>query len=377
MNAFKRSDRQLNIKSIIFYAVTVLICVAACVLLLCFNITHSVALEQEVRCGIEEHTHEDSCYNEDFLICKKMAHTHDGNCYIVLLKENNINEILTMLSNNENHSLENVITDTMSTALNFNDDLNGAESSEEVKEPELDKDTVEELNNTISNEEDLPNLVLNENINNLQLLALGNGTEQTQPSNNASTLSIGDSPVTSSYNANFYIYLDGKWTCIGSLPFTTQRSSNRYNCVINTNDVLNLVNDSLGTDYAYNSFDISVATSLNGTYSTSNIGMESVTTTIAYRQSSNNSRTARYVRLIPNNGSASSTAFAFYTVTYMNTLTVAQRHRWFGPEPQSHFLREITSGQTATTPMLQARQLQLPKKQPLPQRISVRLPLLI
>ena len=110
MNAFKNSNRQLNIKSIIFYAVCAIFCIASCVLLFCTNVTHTVALEQEIRCGIEEHTHNDSCYNGDFLICDKPAHTHDGNCYIVLLKENDINNILTLLGNSESHSLENVIT---------------------------------------------------------------------------------------------------------------------------------------------------------------------------------------------------------------------------------------------------------------------------
>jgi len=123
-------------------------------------------------------------------------------------------------------------------------------------------------------------------------------------------------PVTSNYNANFYIYLDGKWSCIGTLPYTTTANGTRYDYTIPTNTVLELVNGVLGTDYAYNSFDISVATSENGSYTTSNVGMASVTTTIAYRQRSTAAKSARYIRLIPNNGSASSTAFAFYTVTY-------------------------------------------------------------
>ena len=312
MNAFKDRKRQLNIKNFLFCTVCVLFSMASCVLLFRINVTHAVALEQEVRCGIEEHTHTDNCYNGDFLICEKNAHTHDGNCYIVLLKENNINGILTMLGDSENHSLENVITDTMSSALTFNSNINSAESGGDIGELELTQDTVVELNNTISDEEDLPKIVLNENINNMQTLALDNE----QQSNNISTLDVGDTPVTSDYNANFYIYLDGKWTCIGTLPYSTTANGSRYNYTIPTSDVLNLVNSTLDTDYTYDSFDISVSTSENSGYTTSNIGIGSVTTTIAYRQRSTASKAARYVHIIPSNASAGSTAFAFYTVTY-------------------------------------------------------------
>ena len=314
MNAFK-SNRQLNIKSIIFYAVCAIFCIAFCVLLFCTNVTHAVALEQEIRCGIEEHTHNDSCYNGDFLICDKPAHTHDGNCYIVLLKENDINNILTLLGNSESHSLENVITDTMSSALTFNANLNSADSGSSEVVP-LSQDRVAEFNNTISNEDELPDIVLNENINTVGTLGVGD-TEEKPQTNATTTFNIQADPNTSNYHANFYLYLDGNWTCIGSLEFTTQRNGTRYNSVLPTADILDLVNGALGTDYAYNSFDIAVASSLNGSYSKTNIGMASVTTTIGYRQQNTTARATKYVRLIPEGGSATSTAFAFYTVEYI------------------------------------------------------------
>ncbi len=315
MNAFKNSNRQLNIKSIIFYAVCAIFCIASCVLLFCVNITNAVALEQEIRCGIEEHTHNDSCYNGDFLICDKPAHTHDGNCYIVLLKENDINNILTLLGNSESHSLENVITDTMSSVLTFNANLNSADSGSSEVVP-LSQDRVAEFNNTISNEDELPDIVLNENINTVSTLAVGD-TEEEPQTNATTTFNIQADPNTSNYHANFYLYLDEKWTCIGSLEFTTQRNGTRYNSVLPTADILELVNGALGTDYAYNSFDIAVASSLNGSYSKTNIGMASVTTTIGYRQQNTTARATKYVRLIPEGGSATSTAFAFYTVEYI------------------------------------------------------------
>lgn len=81
--------------------------------------------------------------------------------------------------------------------------------------------------------------------------------------------------------------------------------------------MLNFVNEALGTSFTYTSFDIAVASSENGEYSTANIGMAQTTTTIAYRQSRNNARAAKYVRLIPNGGDADSMEFAFYTVKFV------------------------------------------------------------
>lgn len=344
----KIDKRKLNIKNIIFYAICAIVCVACCVLLFCHNITHAVALEQEIRCGIDEHTHTDECYSGDFLVCEKPAHSHDGNCYIILLKENDINGILTLLGNNEDHSLEYVITDTMSSALTYNANLNSMETDGNGTVP-LSQDTVAQFNNTISDEAELPDLVLNENINNASTLALDDTTsDKLQNSTGAATLSVGEQPSTANYTANFYIYLDGKWTCIGSLPFTTARNGTRYNSTLATADILELVNDSLGTEYAYNSFDIAVSSSLNGSYSTSNLGMASVTTTIGYRQNNTNARAPKYVRLIPEGGSANSTAFSFYTVKYIypdgNTVTTYVRSGTTITMPSGNY--EWVSGDT-------------------------------
>ena len=53
MDAFE--NRKLNIKSIILIAISVIFCAAVCVLLFYLNIIEAVALEQEIRCDIEEH----------------------------------------------------------------------------------------------------------------------------------------------------------------------------------------------------------------------------------------------------------------------------------------------------------------------------------
>lgn len=338
MNAFE--DKKLNIKSILFVAITAVLCAAVCVVLFFLSISSAVALEQKIRCGMEEHVHADSCYDGDFQVCTRLAHSHDGNCYIVLLNENDINGILTLLGESDSRSLEYVITDVMSSALTFNSDLNTSEGltpSADTEPIALSQNTVAELNSTISDEASLPDIVLNENINTVSALALEDTTdgneaggdngneagsadvdEAVSGNGNVSLLDVGDDPVTSNYNANFYIYLDGEWTSIGSLPFTTSRNgNNRYNSTIATSDILELVNGTLGTEFTYDSFDISVSSSQNGTYSKNNIGIGSVTTTIGYRQNNSTARAAKYVRLIPNNGSASSTAFAFYSVKYV------------------------------------------------------------
>ncbi len=283
-----------------------ILCVIVSVLMFGLNTLQAVALEQELRCDIEEHVHTDNCYDGDFLVCLKQAHLHDGNCYLILLNDNDINGVLSLIDENEENSLEYAIDDVVTTALVYNGDLNSSDSKD------LSKTDVVALNETIANDDTIPNLTLNENLNTVSTLALGN----TQMGNNVALMSVGDTPSTSNYDANFYIYLDGKWTCIGSIPFETVRNGNRYDSTIATSEVLELVNTTLGTEFAYNSFSISASSSLNGTYSTSNISVGSVTTTIAYRQQNTAARTAKYVRLIPRNGSANSTSFNFYTVKY-------------------------------------------------------------
>lgn len=253
-----------------------ILCVVVCIVLFRMSTIQAVALEQELRCGMEKHAHTDACYNGDFLVCEKEVHLHDGNCYIVLLNDNDVNGVLTLIDENKENSLEYAITD----------------------------------------EESATYLTLNENLNRASTLAVG-GTQTETRQNEMVPLSVGNNAITSNYNANFYIYLDGAWTCIGTLPFNTTQNGNRYNSTIATSEVLELVNNSLGTSYAYNSFSISVSSSQNGNYTTTNLGVGSVTTTIGYRQNNNTARAVKYVRLIPNGGTTDSTGFAFYTVKYV------------------------------------------------------------
>ena len=306
-----RANKQSNIFKILLIAATAVICMFICCVLFMLNITHSVALEQKLRCNISEHIHTDDCYSDEFLICEKPAHSHDGNCYIVLLNENDINDILSLIGNNKKHSLEYVINDVVYSALNFNENLNNIETQQNTLD--FSENTVAQLNTTISDEEELPDIVLNENINTLNALALENDAQ----SGGASTYSVGDDPVTSNYYANFYVYIDNEWTCIGNLQYNYRSnaySSRRYDSYIATDKILELVNGALGTDYTYNSFDIAVASSLSGTYSTSNIGVGSVETIISYYQNSSNTQKTKYVRIIPVGEDGNDTKFNFYSV---------------------------------------------------------------
>lgn len=313
---FALNKRQFNIKNFITYAALCIFVIAAFLIMFLSNITPSIALEQELRCGMVEHVHTDDCYNEDFLICEKTAHTHDGNCYIVLLKENDINGILTLLSNTSQHSLENAITDVMSTAFNFNENLNSNDD-----ENVLTKNTVEQLNDTITAQNDIPDITLNENINTFAAVSLDN-TDTNNTSNNVAVLNVEESTSKNNNTANIMVYLDNKWTCIGTLPFTLQENGSswfqkQYNAVVQTSDLVNLINSKLNTNFTHSSFSISASSNQNNNYSVSDLSVGSQTTIISYKKNESNSKSAKYVRIINVGGSQNSTSLAFYTVKFV------------------------------------------------------------
>ncbi len=322
---------KLNSTIILIIALVAVSITAFCVNLFYFNINHSVALEQNSRCEIPEHIHEDSCYDEDVIVCRRPAHTHEGNCYLVLLKDNDINRIMTLIGKEEERSLEAVIDSTVRTALNYNENINSVKGQKK-KNTELDRQTVSRMNRAISNSESLPDLVFNEHMNTLSAAIdtipgiedMDKEAALAATTGNVANAAVGDIVQTGSNKANFYVYIDDKWTCIGTLDFTTSRSGSRYNSTLQTSAVMNLLNGALGTSYRYSDLDISVSTSQNSGYTkSSNMTIASQTTTIGYQNSNNDSKKARYVRFIPKNGTASSTGFAFYSVTikYMDGTT--------------------------------------------------------
>ena len=70
----------------------------------------AVALEQAPRCGLAEHVHTADCYINDVLVCGQKAHTHSQDCYAVLLRDNDINTLLTRIDETPDKSLEAVIS---------------------------------------------------------------------------------------------------------------------------------------------------------------------------------------------------------------------------------------------------------------------------
>lgn len=314
-----------------------LVCLLGCWLSFSASIIPSVSLEQELRCGIQAHSHTDACYTGEILSCTTTAHAHDGNCYILLLQENNINHLLTLMEQNENCSLDSLIGNVMAGALNLNENLR-TPSDAALTKPEL-----EAFNETIEKEEALPDLTLNENLTTSPIMEEMDSTgenkdetlseEQGQESSNeqeeaqkeplapeerppaAMLAGVNSSASSANYSANIYIRLDGAWNCIGTLTYSRSGSS-RYTLTLPTDSLLSLLNDTLKTGYTYSDIDISIATSVNGTYSKpTGTGVGQTTTTLATNQSSTNSRRARYIRILADGADANSTSFAFYTVT--------------------------------------------------------------
>lgn len=245
----------------------------------------ALAMDQQAMCGMTEHVHTDSCYNEwDILQCGETEHTHTNNCYMVLLENNNINTLLEEVDAAEDHSLTNLVTSVSSSGSPQTSGSSGSTVSRAAS-----------------------SLVLNENL--ITAAETGNG--------GISTFKVGDSPNTGSRMANFYVYLDGKWTCIGSLSWTW------YNRNISVETIVNLVNSSMGTSYTKRDFDLAWAKSADA-----RTGKKAdITNSTNVTLNNNSSDTAAsYVRIVPGNGDWNNINFAFNTVTYnyLNGITTTE-----------------------------------------------------
>lgn len=322
----------------LFIAVTVVFSLIVTAFIFCVNITQTVALEQEVRCGMAEHIHTDECYTGDILTCEIPEHTHNSNCYLVLLNENDVNGVLEQIDKDDSRSLENTINNVVDTALQFNSALNGqseellASESETVNTQNslvFNSRTVAELNNTIKSEDSIPNILLNENINtrvnppSLQAVSNENADRKSvqslseKGSSGTSPLSVGDTPSVSANTANFYIYLDGSWQCIGSTSFTTPYANRTYTATVQNTNMLNLINNALGTEYDTSSFSLYYAASATSNrWTKATIGTSA--TTFGSNRNQNMVSAAKYVRIVAAGAAGgTSTAFAFNTVTYV------------------------------------------------------------
>ena len=148
------------------------------------GVVSAVALEQSARCGMTEHTHGTACYTGSHLTCLQIQHTHTENCYLVLLRDNDINNLLAQVDADTSNSLEAVISDTVETAAQLSGTvtpplqqsdsahdvqavlLTNTSAQSEPSEPaeapnQLD---VSALNEAITENNVDPGLVLNENL---------------------------------------------------------------------------------------------------------------------------------------------------------------------------------------------------------------------
>ncbi len=259
----------------------------------------ALSLDQEVRCGLPEHTHTDDCYLDGVLLCKEKAHAHSTNCYLVLLKDNDINWLLQTMQSNEEKSLEGVLDSAMGQALVLNESL-----TDELP-LDLTGQDISELNNTITKNNIEPAVVLNENLREDAYLSYSPGV---------STMAVGDRANTGNRAVNFYILLDGKITLIGSGNLTN--SNPDYYSYANT---VKMYTDTVVTDlttsdinrtyyFRYNTDgDISAASKFDddATYSNSNVCF-------------NNVSAARYTILCTRSGSFWNRTYnpvEFFTVT--------------------------------------------------------------
>lgn len=272
----------------------------------------SVALDQDARCGLTEHTHTDVCYLSDVLICQQKAHVHSQNCYLVLLEDNDVNWLLKTMEETDDKSLEGVIDSAMGQALVLNDSFDGEASSVELSQQDISS-----LNQTIADNQIEPAVVLNEN---LQTGAVLNYVPVTYDS--AAVLSVGDSPVTSTRAVNFYILLDGEITLIGSGNlenanqdyYTYSDTVKEYTDVVTTGLTTSNINstyyfryNTTGSVSAFSNF------GSNATYGSSQVRF-------------GNTSSARHAILCTRSGSFWNSTYSpveFYTVTldYSNTGT--------------------------------------------------------
>lgn len=299
----------------------------------------SLALEQQARCGMEEHIHGEDCYREEKLVCSKAEHTHTENCYLVLLKDNDINVLLNYVQRQPDNSLESLIGQTVDSALLYNHDLTAP-----MAEGEQLPVSVATINETIVENDIQPQVTFNEDLYKTTAASDGqlpddpsgeqgsteemgivqaalsrigstqSGQTQTGISSSVSPMSLDDPVSTGTYQANYYVYLDGAWRTVGTMEFAVQYTNRRYTARQETLDILTLYNQSLGTTLAEEDLNLIYATSANAaSYSWTNATQSGNYTyfgTNYSRQST--ARNAKYIRLVDANGDP----LAFYTVTY-------------------------------------------------------------
>lgn len=253
---------------------------------------NAVALDQQVRCGLQEHTHTAECYLDGVLLCKQKAHNHTENCYMVLLQDNDVNWLLQTIGESDDKSLEGVLDSALGQALTLNEDLAGAPPP-----LALTGQDISSLNDTISDNEIEPAVVLNENLRADDYLNYSPGV---------STLAVGDSAVTGTRAVNFYILLDGKITLVGSDTLTN--SSPDY---YSYNNIVKVYTDAVRTNLKTSNINSTYffRYNTNGQVAAA-ANFNTVASCMSNRVRMGNSNSTRYVLLM-----RSQTPVEFFTVT--------------------------------------------------------------
>ena len=254
-----------------------------------------------------------------------MSHVHTENCYLVLLRDNDINHLLTQVKGDPSNSLEPVIQQTLDSAILQYSSAPPAQATLLAAQEDIGGEfgglSISELNQSITDNAIEPELVLNEDLYKAGELESGptdtvflNAVMPTEDPGIA-PLALGVQPNTGRGYANIYVNVDNSWQCIGNVSITATKNGKYYYARIGTSATLNLVNDELGTSLnrnnirvEYNSSSANAADSswLDGSVGSSNITLGST------HASQNEARNAKYVRILDSSGAA----MRFYTVTF-------------------------------------------------------------
>ena len=202
---------------------------AGVLLLLCVTlwgwdgVPATLALEQEARCGVSEHTHRAECYVGDILVCGEKMHTHTSNCYLLLLEENNVDRVVELADRDEARSLEHFL----SAALEQAAEQAGGTAEQTVTAAQLlqDGSAVELLNQLMT----VSGTAMTFNAN-LTVSYSGELTpSDTEAVADDDTATVADAPEAG--EVGLYIYVldasgNGSWVCISTLSMTY--SSRKY-----------------------------------------------------------------------------------------------------------------------------------------------------
>ena len=304
------------------------------------NIVSSVALEQEPRCGAEEHIHTASCLKAGVRCCNKAPHTHNRNCYLVLLRENNVNHLLTQMDSTGSHSLERLIYHAVGNVY-YSESPGSPSASASASaaasaillgsSADISGESIAELNAAISQSSQSSSqssagtepvsLVLNENLFDATELtdSPGDTVVLLEPvvttDSEVSALSIGDgsTPSDSSRQANFYVQLDeaDNWVLIGTTSFTVTTRYNGYRAQLSSaGNTVSFINENLGSSYSRSQLSLRWANSEDAGRWNTMSSWTNQTARFGDFSVRSEAEATKYVRIYNSNG----TPLTYYTV---------------------------------------------------------------